>query len=285
MLIDGKNCVYRAIYAGLSDKFFVESKRHSAVIFFRFLVSYIKKFNPNTLHVFWDSPKQSLWRKTIYTEYKEGRKHRAENIEEIVNDTINTIKILLPLINVKMYEKESQEADDLIYSFCKVNFKKSNIIISSDGDFKQIPYYMSNVILFDPLNNRITTNNDLELDPVELKCLQGEKGDNISGYNKVGPVTAESICRDNNKRIEFFKTFTPEIYIRNRKLIDLSMCPYNAENIFYINEMMTKPLQFEKKLFITKLYELKVRGIAPEINNILYAFKFQNGKIVTHETT
>ena len=68
LLIDGKNCIYRAIYAGLSDKKFVEKKYHPAVIFFRFITSYVYQYRPKNVHIFWDAPKETLWRKKSYPE-------------------------------------------------------------------------------------------------------------------------------------------------------------------------------------------------------------------------
>ena len=170
-----------------------------------------------------------------------------------------------------MYEVDCQEADDLIYSFCRLYLKQTNLIISSDGDFKQIVYQFKNAYIYNPLAK--TFIDHVDEDPVDNKCFQGEHGDNIDGYEKIGEVNAGRICESVQKKVDFLKFRGSDIYVRNRKLIDLTLCPYLCENMIYVATQSVQPIIYDRKLFVQTLYDSKVRGIAGEVNNILQTFK------------
>jgi len=271
LLVDGKNCVYRGVYAGLSDPDFINNNKSFAVIIFHFLISYIRKFGTNNICIFWDSTRDSLWRRDLYPGYKEGRKHSIEGVEEKVDNTIQICEKLFPLLGIKNFKREKQEADDLIYAYCKIFTRNNNIIISSDKDFRQVVYQHKNVSLFDPIRNNYME--IVKLDPVDELCFKGEKGDHIEGYHRIGDVTSKVICENRTNFIDFFRTHNKDIYVRNRKLIDLSMCPYVCDNMGYIIEESLKPSSFNKKEFLLGVYNLKIKGIIGDINNILSSFK------------
>ena len=274
ILIDGKNCLYRAIYAGLSDNFFVASGNSYCVIFFRFISNYLQRFKPNSIHVFWESNKQNTWRRLICPEYKEGRISRYENIDEVLGKNLVALKQLLPNMNCRMYELPNQEADDLIYAFCRVRSQSKILIVSSDGDFKQISYEYANIDVFNPLNkNNSIFSRELK-NLVEIKSYMGEKGDNIDGYDKIGPVHAEELSIDFQKRVKFFSTNDKSLYLRNRRLIDLSLCPYLLENMEYIKDKLAENISFNIKEIMRVIQTYKIKGLSTEVHRTILPFKF-----------
>lgn len=273
MLIDCKNCLYRAIYAGLSDENFKRSGADYMVIFFRFIQSYITIFKPKEIHFFWDAPKNNLWRKKLYPEYKEGRIPRDPNADNYQVRNAKFIKGLVPYIGCRNYLIDDQEADDLIYAFCKVVPDKT-VVVSSDGDFKQLLYMFNHITLYNPLAKSNNVMTEIDHDPVEIKCLTGEKADNISGYVQIGPVRAENIIKSIDKRLDLMKLYGRDIYIRNRKLIDLSISPCVAENMSYIMDVMAVKNVYEPQKIARYIIDNKIKGITSEVKRIILPFKF-----------
>lgn len=277
ILIDGRNALYRAMYAGLSDKKFVESKHDISVIYFRLISSCINYFKTSNIHMFWDAPKSTVWRKSIYQEYKEGRephaKHKEVDVNAILNRNTEIIISLSKYVNCRSYLRETQEADDLIYAFCNLYQNDKILIVSSDGDFKQIPFRHRSIDLYNP-NKKNEIVPVEESDPIPIKCFMGEDTDNIDGYFKVGPVTAKRLVMDEILRNEFFQKHGNEKYDRNKKLIDLSIAPYLSENIEYIKNVMESPVTFDIKQIYSTIQKYKVKGLSGEINNCLLPLKF-----------
>ena len=267
ILLDAKNCVYRAIYASKSGN------DDPIIVFFRFINYYIRKYKCETAHFFWDCPSEEIWRKSIYTEYKSNRGSNEE-IKNQLNRCTQIIKELIPCLNVRSYERDKQEADDLIYAFCRNKPKDTILIVSSDGDYKQVHYHNPRVDIYNPTNKMILEVEDK--DPIDYKCFMGEKGDNITGYSGIGPKRAETLLNDIEHRCEFLKN-NKDIYIRNRKLIDLSLCPELAENILYINEILAVDVLFDYDKIISIISKHKIRGMMTEVSNIIVpSFKFLN---------
>lgn len=283
MLIDARNAAYRAVHAGLCDEFFKKTGQDFSVIYFRFLSTYIRRFKPDAVHMFWDAPKTELWRKAIWPTYKEGRdtsnKYGPEiDVGAIIERTCEVVTALAPYINVRNYYRPRQEADDLIYTFCRLHRTGSLVIVSSDGDFKQIPFMFANVDLFSPMTKEGREGQvakiDGDVDPVEIKCFTGEKTDNILGYSQIGPVRAEELIKDNKKRNTFLDTRGHEIYRRNRALVDLSLCPYMLHNMTYIQEVLSTDVAFDIPKMREVIQTYKVKGLMGEISGVLLPFKF-----------
>lgn len=265
------------MYAGLADQFF---KDDPSVIFFRFISSYIHKYEPKAIHFCWDSPKATIWRKKLYPEYKDGREHSSRfpgvDIEAILNRTSEICFKIVKRANCRNYVRERQEADDLIYAFCRLHRHQKVLIISSDGDFRQIPYMFNNVDLYNPLTNVMYQVEDV--DPVEMRCFTGEKGDNIRGYFKVGKVTARALSLDFKKRKEFFDIRGMETYLLNRALIDLTLCPFVLHNMKYIQEVVAEDTTFDLEAIKEVIQKYKARGLMSELKRTILPFKFIGGK-------
>lgn len=277
MLIDGRNAAYRAVYAGLGDPNFATTGNHYAVIFFRFIGFYVQKFKPKYVHFFWDAPKEELWRRKIAPDYKDGREHlhreKIENLQTVGRELIN-------YLNGRNYYQDKQEADDLVYAFSRLHRTGKLLIVSSDKDFRQIPHMYCNVDLFSPMAKDGQVYKPEEIDPVDVKCFMGEKGDNIRGYMKIGEVNAARLAADFKTRVSFFATRGEETYRRNRALVDLTLCPYTLSNIAHIQQVLGTDICYDIKKLIEIIQKYKVRGLMGEINRVLLPFKFLGDKTV-----
>jgi len=272
MLVDSKNCIYRAIHAGLADPNFTKTKADFAVVYFRFLSAYINKFRPRSIHFFWDVPKEEVWRRDLFKEYKDGR---VSEVEEHLKRTSEIIHGLIPFLNSREYIRERQEADDLIYAFCKLNPKKKIIIISSDGDFKQISHYNLDIDLYNPLAREIRIyDRSKDIDPVEEKCLTGDTSDNLDGYDQIGEVRARQVVADFKYRKELFKKQGSDLYDLNRKLIDLSLCPFISKNMIYVADKLSEDVQFSYPQLVSTIQKYKVKGLMSEMSKTILSFKF-----------
>lgn len=283
MLIDGRNAIYRAIYAGLSDENFTNSGADSAVIFFRFISSYLAKFKSRQVHFFWDAPKDTLWRKAILPEYKDGRdkthggRYGDVDIDALLERNTDIVMDLVLACNSMNFGCPKQEADDLIYAFCKYHAGTKIVIVSSDGDFRQIPFMFRRVDLYNPLAKKDKLYEPDDLDPVKLKAFSGEKSDNISGYVQIGPVRAKRLVTEPEFREKHFETFGRKVFIRNMALIDLSLCPYVLRNMAYIARVMSKPRNYNEEKARDIIQKYRVKGLLGEISRSLLPFKFLGG--------
>lgn len=288
LLIDGKNSLYRSVFAGLVDPRFKELGHDYFLIFLRFINNYINKFRPKSVHIFWDAKRS--WRKAVYAEYKTQRpdQYIDRGIDvpgELRRQMIIAIETLKHL-NVRQYFNHNQEADDLIYAFIKNNISAESIILSGDGDFKQITYRHPHIKIFNPLSKKLGFEDVPSLDPVLVKSLTGDKSDNINGYYGIGKVKVKPLILDEKARAEFFasdKAFVMEdkqkvlvgdtVFNRNKQIIDLSMNPHLQENIDYIATQQIVPISYSLEEVKAIILKYKLRGLMADINNLSLPFK------------
>jgi len=272
LLIDGKNCIYRAIHAGRNDPRHDPSKRDYFVILLRFLNKYLVKFNPRSMHVFWDEKSSKLWRKKLYPDYKGNRKNDPE-VEEEVN-RLNSLAVdMFSNMGIYQYQKPKMEADDLIYAFSKLHKNEKTIIVSSDGDMMQIPYYFDNVSVHNPLKSNSDLEPRPEKNPAELRSLMGDKSDQIFGYDQIGPKRAAALLEDKARLNDYIEKNDIKIFARNLALIDLSLCPYTLSNIRYILKVLNKPIKYDEKELYNLAREYKVHGFMSEYKKCILSFK------------
>jgi len=276
LLIDGKNTVYRTLFGARGNREF--AKYHPFTVWLRFTHVWLEKFKPDAVHVFWDCPKDEIWRKRVLNEYKAHRgdlPHYSDDIQAEVRKLVGAARAILPYMGVRQYYREHQECDDLIYSACRLlTPSKSNrkvIIVSSDGDFAQLQWSMDHVSLYLPKTQKFA--DQPTCDPSIQKALSGDKSDNIDGFRGIGPVKSRHLASDPKKLIEFLDLADIKKFKRNLALVDLSMNPGHLNNELYILREMARDVQFDK-LKINELgIEHKVRGLMSEYTRVAIAFK------------
>tara|TARA_R100001244_G_scaffold25113_2_gene25407 strand:- start:69110 stop:70057 length:948 start_codon:yes stop_codon:yes gene_type:complete len=292
ILIDGKNMLYRAIFAGYSDMKFRDSKHHTINIILHFLTYYVDKFKPKRFHVFWDAPRTKTWRRLLDPEYKNNRNNEEQNkgkeldVDAMLANLTEVCTVLFKNMAIRQYYREAMEADDLIYAFCKMNPKDKILIVSSDGDLKQIPFQMANVDVHHPHVKRQLLEEVPEHDPVLVKSFMGDKSDNIDGYFKVGPVKAKLLSEDTTARHEFFQSEKSIIKVdedrpvvgnqrfkENLRLIDLSLCPHLLDNMIYVSSKQFRPNRFDLNKIREVISKYKLRGVSAGVTRYIAPFK------------
>lgn len=289
MLIDAKNVLYRSLFAGHADFKFARSGYDLFVIYLRLLTHNVNKFRPGSVHVFWDTPSDSVWRRELYPAYKEQRDNLFRrydfDIKGGLKQQMSHAVAVLSTLNIRQYYKPRMEADDLIYAFVVANPDKQILILSSDADFRQITYRHKNVDLFRP-----SISDDIdpiaEVDPVVVKCLMGDKSDNISGYDHIGKVRAKALAQDS----EAFKKFIASdkaciikdgkkevvgdtVFNLNKQLIDMALCPHLAENVEYVKQKQTSIIEYNPAKFTDVSIKRKINGLLVEAPMLIPPFK------------
>ena len=292
LLIDARNLMYRAIFAHKKDQK-QGSRIHHFTVMVRFMWGWLDKFKPAAVGMFWDAPKNTLWRKKILDDYKV--RNENEYFEDIRDDLIFTqsaAKAVLAHMGVWQFSKARMEADDLIYSACRVLAPRQVIIISTDKDYEQVVFRMPHVKLWDPMTNSGKGKfvGAPDHDPAIAKALAGDKSDKVGGYSGIGPVKSAKMARNLKERDEFLRRHDAckpmdegecpvcygmgrKLLIRNLLLVDLSLNPELLKNDLYIERVLIEEQRFDKEQIKAMAKKHKVGGLTAEYDRIVLPFK------------
>jgi len=281
LAIDGKNTLYRAIYATRGDSY-IGRRDDPFVVILKFIHNYYSEFQPESIHIFWDLHRQNIWRKQVFPEYKE---HRNES--KIANELKKYMRICIQsfrYMRFRQYISDQMEADDLIYAFCRVNLGSKIVIVSSDSDFDQISYRFKNIQIYNPLNKK--SNKEFSYDPAIHKALTGDKSDNISGYYLIGKKRATTLCKDVGARVKFLNSnkacviengvkqnVGESLFQRNLSLIDLSLCPDLQKNMDYVSRQQTTEIKMSLRRIREILCKDNLGNTLNSINRYISKFK------------
>ncbi len=196
VLIDGSSILYRAFYA--LPHFVTKNNEPTGALygFLRMLLRVLKDEKPQYLAVAFDR-RAPTKRKRQYKEYKAQRPPMPDEL----SPQFGTIHELLEALNIKVYEMDGYEADDIIGTIAKASEKKGieTIIISGDMDLTQL---ISPKIKVKVTKKGVTTIEELDgkklkeklgIYPNQIpdyKALCGDPSDNIPGVPGIGPKTA-----------------------------------------------------------------------------------------------
>ncbi len=183
--------------------------------------------------VLWD---RSSWRHHVFAEYKANRDKPAVSPHEIKTKKLKgDLKLQLPfireglgLLGVKQLSALNYEADDLAGLLVDRYASKGSRIMMLSADEDWIQLVRPKVAWRDPIKDRkkfITVTNIMEKQGVpsprahlEVKCLMGDTGDNISGVGGIGEKGAK----------EFINTYGSVAAFMNQcadKTIDINKLP------------------------------------------------------------
>jgi 5'-3' exonuclease len=212
---------------------------------------------------------RKYWRKEVFPFYKAGRKKAREAskldwtvIFEVLDEVREDLKIIFPY---KVVHVERAEADDVIGTLVpRISAHESVLIVSSDGDFKQLHQY-ANVKQYNPMLGIYVKSENPQLELKE-KILTGDSGDGIpsvlSNDNvfvagiRQKPLTAKKkaalLAEDfSNTELELYRNIQ-----RNKLLIDLSMTPQDIKDA--IVEQYEAPKTGSKPLLMKYFIEKKL---------------------------
>lgn len=271
LFIDGRNCLYRAIYAVKADTRY-QVKYHYFVILLRQISSWINIIRPSSVHVFWDAPRSTVWRRAVLETYKDRSKSQyVEDISEELKMTTKVANEFFPYMNVRQYIRKQMEADDLIYAATSILHPQKTVIVSTDSDMLQIPYSYVSSSVYDPAKKE--TIKTPVVSPVWQKALMGDKADSISGYNGIGPVKSAALLESHSDLRLFLDSKGADTFYMNLLLIDLSLCPRLLKNKVYIQKRLAEPVQYCNKTINELIMKHKVQGLLQEFNNIMPHFQ------------
>ena len=177
------------------------------------------------------------WRKHLYKEYKANRKNSSSKIGDCyIFQYLQSVIIpdLYQQFNIPSILVEEAEGDDVI-SVVKKDIRKQYpekqiIIITSDTDLCQLidDFTFIRDLKKKLLNDNLTKENLVAKDYLELKCILGDKSDNIPPvFPKCGKKTAQKylINPDLLKQQLIKNEIWEENYQLNKTLIDLDNIP------------------------------------------------------------
>ena len=270
LLIDARNALYRAIYAVKADRRH-SIKYHYFVVFLRQLTTWMNKYRPGSVHVFWDAPRNTVWRKLVLEGYKNrSTSNYVEDISEDLTMTTTVAKQFFKVMGVRQYDRIQMEADDLIYAASINLHPKPSVIVSTDSDMIQIPFLLSSSTVYNPKKQEealIPKHN-----PILQKALAGDKADSIDGYYGIGPVKSATLLASDNILQEFLDTNGRRLFQRNMLLIDLSLCPKLLANRIYIQKVMSRAVHFDKDAIDQLINKYKVVGFQTEYVDLTIPF-------------
>ena len=184
---------------------------------------------------------ENPWRMNIYEEYKQNRaKYRSAtgkdmnwtSIFNLYNEFLEMLDTVPALITLKV---RRCEADDIIGTLIHKNAETDNIIVSNDGDFKQLANKATLISNYHNLGDTIRYTEKEARENLITKIILGDSSDNISNMIRgVGEKTVQKLIEEHgiseivSKLVETHHEKHPMClhnYKRNELLIDLSKVP------------------------------------------------------------
>jgi len=222
-----------------------------------------------------DCPRETIWRMSLYPEYKANRKNTCNyknkkyNIGNIFKHIYNSLYPQLEKqYGFKILKVENAEADDIIAVVAnKIRELDKNrliVIISNDNDYLQL---VNEKTLIWSLQNKLL-NTKVETTSEEIllkKILKGDDSDNIpSLVNNLSEKDVNEIIKDSNKLNNWLNDNPDkkEAYINNRKLIDFQYIPTDIKKLIIDECKDIFPIQeIEVQNIVDVLPEVKVQII------------------------
>ena len=202
MVIDGNSIVNRAFY-GVSQNLSTRDGLPTNAIFgfLNILLKLLDEEKPEGLAVAFDM-RAPTFRHLAYEGYKAQRKGMPEELAV----QMPVLKEVLDAMNIRRYELEGWEADDLLGTMAKANGAAGGetIIVTGDKDSLQLIDEHTTVKLVSTRMGQTTTRamtpevfrEEYGFDPIhmiDLKALMGDTSDNIPGVKGIGEKTAMAL--------------------------------------------------------------------------------------------
>ncbi len=197
LLVDGNSVLFRAYYASSYGRRMITSfnvETNAVYTFATMFFKAIEVLKPTHVLVAFDSGVKGV-RNEWFPEYKGTRKE----IDQSLVSQFPIARELLQMANIKQYQADGIEADDIIGALSKRFSHEEVIILTSDRDLLQLISANVNVCLMKQGMSEIEIVDEKLLQEkyfitpkqvIELKSLMGDSSDNIPGVKGVGEKTA-----------------------------------------------------------------------------------------------
>ena len=196
VLLDGNSLAYRAFFA--LPLLTNDSGIHTNAVygFTMMLQNILADEKPTHILVAWDAGKTTFRHKT-FDEYKGGRQKTPSELSE----QFPYLRKLLEAYNIKQYELDNYEADDIIGTLSKKADEEGSevVIISGDKDLTQLATDHTTVFITRKGMTDIEKYTPAHIQEkygisplqiIDMKGLMGDASDNIPGVPGVGEKTA-----------------------------------------------------------------------------------------------
>ncbi len=200
-IIDGTSLVYRAFHA-IPDTLSNSEGLHTNAIygFTQSITKILKDYSPEYMVICFDMRGPTV----RHLEY-EGYKAARPPMPDLLSSQLPYIKKILKVLNVRVLESPSLEADDLIAALVKkaATQKESlkSFIVSSDKDLYQL--VGDGTVILDYIKGREYEEDDVEkkfgVTPKRIRdmlALAGDNSDSIPGVKGVGIKTAVKLVNE-----------------------------------------------------------------------------------------
>lgn len=243
--------------------------------------SVIQKFKPDRILAVWDTSldREKRIRVNLCSDYKGNR-----STDSTPHNNTETIIQCFKTLGIPSIYPTALEADDVI-SFLVDTLEGENIIVSADRDFLQ--KINKNTTLYDPIRKTVTNVNNFEEavkckreDFMKLKCLMGDKSDNVSGIPGYGKVKANKVINNVIKLTEEEQL----LYNRNYEIFRLDR--YLDESCVEEYQSYTKQLQEAEEptsnftQFIEICKKLDIQNVISKKEE-WYSIFFQQSKLLS----
>ncbi len=206
VVIDGNSILNRAFYGIMGNKMLMtqDGTYTNAVYgFLAIMFKMLEEENPDYLAIAFDV-KAPTKRHELYKEYK-GTRH---GMPDELKAQMPIIKEVLRAMNIKLYEKEGYEADDILGTLAKFGEENNLEVKLLTGDRDSFQLASDKVTIMIPHTKQGKTETDYYdrkkvievygVEPkqmIEVKGLMGDSSDNIPGVAGIGEKTALSLIQ------------------------------------------------------------------------------------------
>ncbi|MGB9833046.1 MAG: DNA polymerase I, partial [Caldisericum exile] len=285
ILVDGSSIIFRAYFA--LPKFSTSTGIPTSAVygFLRMLLRILKDEKPNYLAVAFDK-KVPTFRHIEYKEYKSQRPKMPDELSL----QFDVLKEVLIALNIRYFELDGFEADDIIATFVE-KLKGTDLeilILSSDFDLAQLIQKNVKLLVTRKGVTKIEVYDEEKFikefgfEPVHLvdyKALLGDVSDNIEGVKGIGEKTASKLISEfksveniikNEEIVERFHLNGEEEKILRNK--SLCMLVKDVPIEFRLEELKVPDFKTEKAYKVLKKFEFNSL-----IKELGFQFQEENG--------
>jgi DNA polymerase-1 len=198
-LIDGHAQIYRAYYAPFGNLSAPSGEPTRAThVFWQMLLNLVRDRRPDHLAMAMDVSDETVFRKSIYPEYKAHREPPPEDLPVQAERIIAMLETLgLPILRAPTFE-----ADDIIATLVRRHAGPDLhvYLVSKDKDLEQL--LSAHVSMYDPARDEVITPQTLletkgwpPEQAIEAQILTGDSVDNVPGVPGIGPKTAAKLLQ------------------------------------------------------------------------------------------
>lgn len=263
LIIDGNNLIHRTYWTAKNQAKRYDGDISKLHIYFTLnaVYSYVNKFKPTRTICVWDE-KLDYQKNTRKVEFEGYKGNRSKDSTPHENN--DAIKYMLQLLGIPSIFPRELEADDIVAYICKT-YGGSKVIVSVDRDFLQL--INTDTILFDPIRKKEFNYENFEemtkykhCDWLAVKCLQGDKSDNVPGIKGFGKAKVQ-------KYLDGEVVLTQEqqdIYNMNHSLFSLDKIDTLYDESKYYQDQLDMSVDYDWQAFI---YECEEKEFSRILDN------------------